>query len=167
MYHITWTDRPECSNTVLDYVTFKNGQEGFASWDLTGTVKSWYTDSSLTRAIGIKMEGASQCNAANAAVVTFRGYGSSTGPLFVVSYRNMNGVEPYYSYQSLGADAAGSMHISDYTGNITIMTPLVSFASAVNPFSLNLIYNSSYFTKNSVDNYTVARKPTTTLSRKR
>ena len=90
----------------------------------------------------------------NYAIATFDGYGSD-GPILIVTYRDMTGIEPYYSYQTLGADRAGAAYISDYTGALTTVTPLVSYASTVNPFSLNLVYNSSYFKNEAPDNVTV------------
>ena len=72
---------------------------------------------------------------------------------FVAVYRDAAGLEPYYSYQGLGAGNAGSAYLSDYTGQLTVVKELVSYASGVNPFSLRLVYNSSYFQKDTNANY--------------
>ena len=156
---LNWNSRPNVSSTVLDYTTLNaSTTHTYVSWDLTGLVKSWYEDSSIPRAACIKIANRPQYSSTHAGSVYFTGYGKNNGPVFIVAYRNMNGLEPYYTYQSMGAGNAGSVHISDYTGNLTTVTPLASFASTVNPFTLNLVYNSSYFSKNYVDNYTVAEK---------
>ena len=65
------------------------------------------------------------------AYALFYGYGMGYGPLFAVNYRNVEGIEEYYSYQALGADRAGAAYISDYTGYLTTVTPLVSLSSDV------------------------------------
>ena len=155
--NLTWNSRPTVSSTVLDYAVLQAGS-GFRGWDITQLVKSWYRDDSLPRAACIKMIDVNQYSAGHTGVAKFYGYGKQAGPLFVVAYRNMTGVEPYYSYQTMAADAAGAIYLSDYTGAYTSVTPLVSFASAANPVSVNLIYNSAYFITSRLDHYPVAKK---------
>ena len=147
---LNWNSKPNVSSNVLDYTTITDDTTGsYIFWDMTGLVKAWYlSGNTQTRAAGIKLSNIGAYGSSYYATALFHGYGSGSGPLFVVSYRNMTGIEPYYSYQALGADRAGSAYISDYTGALTAVTPLVSYASTVNPFSLNLVYNSSYFFEN-------------------
>ena len=156
---LNWNSKPNVSSNVLDYTTITDDTTGtYIFWDMTGLVKTWYlSGNTQTRAAGIKLSNIGAYGSSYYATALFHGYGSGSGPLFVVSYRNMTGIEPYYSYQALGADRAGSAYISDYTGALTTVTPLVSFASTVNPFTLNLVYNSSYFTDSSA-NYTVPHR---------
>jgi RHS repeat-associated protein len=144
---LDWNHKPTLDNTVIDYTVMDSTTVSrYIPWDITELVKAWYVQGNTqTRAAGIKLFNVSSYSSSYYATAKFHGYGSSTGPLFVVTYRDLTGIEPYYTYQSLGADRAGSAYISDYTGALTTVTPLVSYASTVNPFSLNLIYNSSYF----------------------
>ena len=155
---LSWNTKPSLDPTVLDYTTMSSATTGqYISWDITGLVKAWYkADNTQTRAAGIKLYSSGSYNGSYYATAMFHGYGSSTGPLFVVSYRDMTGIEPYYTYQPLGADRAGAAYISDYTGALTTVTPLVSYASTINPFSLNLVYNSSYFSEDDSLSYIVA-----------
>ena len=145
-----WNNKPALDSTVMDYTTINSATAGhYISWDITPLVKAWYVDGNTqTRAAGIKLYNSSAYGSSYYATAKFHGYGASSGPLFVVTYRDLTGIEPYYTYQSLGADRAGSAYISDYTGALTTVTPLVSYASTVNPFQLSLIYNSSYFEEN-------------------
>ena len=154
----TWNNKPsDVSNTVLDYTTIGlSTKYSYSSWDMTGMVKQWYASNPSIKAAALYMTESGTCNSSHYGMAGFRGYGYSTGPLFVVSYRNLIGVEPYYTYQALGAGNAGAAYISDYTGNLTTVTPLVGYASGVNPFSLNLVYNSAYFADTGVDNAAVA-----------
>ena len=144
---LDWNHKPTLDNAVIDYTVMDSTTVSrYIPWDITELVKAWYVQGNTqTRAAGIKLFNVSSYSSSYYATAKFHGYGSSTGPLFVVTYRDLTGIEPYYTYQSLGADRAGSAYISDYTGALTTVTPLVSYASTVNPFSLNLIYNSSYF----------------------
>ena len=72
-----------------------------------------------------------------------------------MSYRSTNGIEPYYTYQTYGVGNGGTAYLSDYTGQLTVCKELVSYASTVNPFSLELVYNSSYAMKYGEENYDV------------
>ena len=154
---LTWNTKPTLNTTVLDYKTMTASDAGTrVYWDITPLVKSWYMpNSTQSKAVGIKLSNIENYDSSHIVGITFFGYGQTAGPLFVVSYRDMSGVEPYYTYQSMGAGRAGSAYISDYTGALTTVTPLVSFASGVNPFSLNLVYNSSHFNNGTPDNRTV------------
>ena len=71
------------------------------------------------------------------------------------TYRSTNGIEPYYTYQTYGVGNGGTAYLSDYTGQLTVCKELVSYASTVNPFSLELVYNSSYAMKYGEENYDV------------
>ena len=155
--NLKWNNKPDLNATVMDYKTMTASDAGKrVYWDITKLVKDWYKpNNTATKAVGIKLSNLETYNSSNIAGITFFGYGGNAGPLFVVSYRDMSGVEPYYTYQSMGVGRAGSAYISDYTGALTTITPLVSYASTVNPFSLNLVYNSSHFNNGTPDNRTV------------
>ena len=152
IYERCWNNKPSIDSVVLDYTELKSEPtQNFIEWDVTALAKKWYQTeqgSSLwalqTRAFSIKLRDPEAYGNGNYAIATFDGYGSY-GPILIVTYRDMTGIEPYYSYQTLGADRAGAAYISDYTGALTTVTPLVSYASTVNPFSLSLVYNSSCF----------------------
>ena len=60
-------------------------------------------------------------------------------------------MEDYYTYQGLGAGAAGSAYITDSTGQVKVVTNLLAHSSEAQPFSLNLIYNSDYFANSDAD----------------
>ena len=159
IYGRCWNNKPTIDSTVLEYRTFSNADSGtYVDMDITSLVKKWYradrlagnNSSQNTRAFSIKLANVGSYNATNYAIAKFYGYGSS-GPVLTVSYRDMTGIEPYYTYQTLSAGRAGAAYISDYSGALTTVTPLVSYASTVNPFALSLVYNSSYFKNASPD----------------
>ena len=72
---------------------------------------------------------------------------------FVASYRSTNGIEDYYTYQTMGVGNAGTAYIGDFSGQLTLCKNLVSYASTVNPVSLDLVYNSSYAMRYGEENY--------------
>ena len=153
--NIKWSTKPGIGSIVQDYAVLSSAKNNeYISWDMTSLAKTWYADDSLLKVASIKMIDGNY-SSSHYAYALFYGYGMGYGPLFAVNYRNVEGIEEYYSYQALGADRAGAAYISDYTGYLTTVTPLVSLSSDVNPFSINMVYNSSYFVDYSAD-YDVA-----------
>ena len=76
-------------------------------------------------------------------------YSGINTPLFVVNYRNNVGIEPYYTYNTMGAGHAGTAYLADATGQLKVVKEVASYASTANPFSVNLVYNSDYFVNRS------------------
>ena len=134
---LTWQGRPSLGPT-LDYtVAGNNTIAKYHKWDVTSEAKKWYSNPATN--YGLAMT--SDANSSNKRRVWF----SYDTVLFFVTYRDMTGIEGYYTYQTADVGRAGMAYISDYTGALTTVTPLVSYASTVNPFTLSIIYNSSYF----------------------
>ena len=53
----------------------------------------------------------------------------------------------------MGVGNAGTAYIGDFSGQLTLCKNLVSYASTVNPVSLDLVYNSSYAMRYGEENY--------------
>ena len=136
MRNITWNNRPAHETTILDYQTAHPNSSGYISFDLTKAVQNWYIDTSLPRAIALASDGA---HAANSRLYA---YASQCAPFLAIQYRNMIGLEDYYTYQSFGVGRAGTMYLSDHTNSLTIARTDVSLNLDPAPFSLTYYYNS-------------------------
>ncbi len=147
---ITWNNQPSYDSTnVIDYVNPVYGYSLYHEWDISEIVKKWYatgTDNTMLAFVNLKE---SQMTADGYIATSFECY--KNAPYFFVSYRNTVGIEPYYTYTTLGAGNAGAAYLSDHTGQVKIVREIASYASTVNPFSLNLVYNSDYFANASQD----------------
>ena len=147
IYNFNWNTKPEFDrDNIIDYQTLTAAKTGkYVSWDMTELVKKWYAEKSDNRMIALAttQEGYSTTYAA---WQVFYAYSDYNPPLFVVSYRNNTGIEPYYTYNALSAGAAGTAYLADASGQLKAAKNLAGFASTTNPFSLNLNYNSDYFT---------------------
>ncbi len=145
---MTWRrDMPSYDTTnAIDYAFAKDGKD-YMHWDMTELTKKWYsTGTSNTTAALVMMNEEAIDTYYYFASAAFYAYSSGQHPPFMtVSYRNTSGIEPYYTYTTLGGGSAGTAYIADGTGQLKIGKELLSYASTVNPFSLNLIYNSDYF----------------------
>ena len=134
---VTWAKRP-AHNPILDFVVASvSTVDGMLYWDITPAAKTWYDDSTKNYGLAMTSNAGSstKCRA-------WFSYDSQVA--FIVSYRNTTGIEPYYTYQTMGAGNAGTAYIGDFSGYLTIAKNLVSYSSTVNPVSLDLVYNSSY-----------------------
>ena len=146
---MTWRNSmPEYdSSNAIDYVMV-DSTKGYRDWNITELVKKWYADKTSNTTCALVMMNESDIDTyyyyASAA---FYAYAGSIPPVMIVSYRDNTGIEPYYTYATLGAASAGTAYIADATGQLKVGKELASYASTVNPFSLNLIYN--YFIKDS------------------
>ena len=154
----SWNSQPEYdTSNMIDYTVIDgNPTEGdlhrYYYWDMTELVKKWYEteteddaeNDTQNRTVALAItEGASEYGPSYCNVPVFMAYGDTNPPVLVVNYRDTTGIEDYYTYAALGAGSAGSAYIADATGQMTVAKELVSYASAINPFSLNLVYNSS------------------------
>ena len=151
---MTWnTDYPEYDESnALDY-EIASMSYGYRTWDITELVKKWYIEDTENTTVALIMMTEDRIDWNNyCAAATFTAYGYYT-PTFIVSYRNNTGIEPYYTYATLGAGTAGTAYIADATGQLKVGKELVSYASTTNPFSLNLVYNSDYFQRTSDVDY--------------
>ena len=133
---LTWATRPSYGE-VLDYVdTDYWNVDSTVLWDITPAAKGWYDGTMPNYGLAMTSNGNSSTKC--------RAWFSYFRVSFIVSYRNVNGIEPYYTYQTLGLGNAGTAYLSDFTGQLTLAKTVCSYASTVNPFSLSLYYNSGY-----------------------
>ena len=141
----TWNTKPAYSNEVLDYVTAKSNKDDYyLIWDVTRAIKEWYTNSSKTRAIAIALENASQYSSNYASILTIYGNNGSYKPILNVAYRNTVGVEDYYTYQTVSAARAGTVHISDYSSQLTLINTDVSYSTEAISADISHVYNTAY-----------------------
>lgn len=150
---MTWRrDQPTYDTTnAIDFAFGKTGKE-YLHWNLTELVKKWYIEGTDNTTIALAMMNEDEIDTYYYfASATFYAYAGSIPPILTVSYRNNTGIEPYYTYRTMGAGEAGTAYVADATGQLKIAKELVSYASNTNPFSLNLVYNSDYFSSSNAD----------------
>lgn len=155
LYYMKWNNKASYNTgNMIDYTTLKNGEYGYYSWDLTELAKKWYIEGTENRTIAMAISaGEKEYSTSYCAVPVFFAYSSSKSPLLIISYRNNVGIEPYYTYATMSAGTAGTGYVSDATGQLKVAKEILSYASAVNPFSLNFVYNSDYFAADTTTDY--------------
>lgn len=152
---MTWRrDQPSYdASNAIDYVMV-DATKGYRTWNMTELVKKWYAEKTSNTTAALVMMNEEEIDTYHYfASATFYAYAGSIPPILIVSYRNNTGIEPYYTYATLGGASAGTAYIADATGQLKVGKELVQYESSVNPFSLNLIYNSDYFSQSSGTDY--------------
>lgn len=137
---LTWASQPSYNTLIEDYLSVQD--EGWYTWNVTDIVRGWYSTGKNT---GMMFKVADESVAATWRQFFSSEYSGYVNPALCIYYRQTRGIEPYYTYQTMGAGHAGSAYLCDHTGQLKVMKNVAGYSSTVNPFSLNLVYNSDYF----------------------
>ena len=151
---INWENQPDIDEAIVQDFNVPETTDTTYKWDVTEIVRDWY----LTGNTGLvlrPLESLENKTVYGTYMVQLASeeYSIYSLPGLSIAYRSTIGVEPYYTYATFGVGNAGGVYLSDNSGQITAMRPVVSYASTVNPFSANLVYNSVYFAKDSETAY--------------
>ena len=154
--YMTWNNQLAYdTNNMIDYTAVGlDDVYSYCSWDMTELVKKWYIEGTENRTVALaRLPGAQEYGSTYCGFPMFNVYSGSAPAMLVVSYRCNIGLEPYYTYSSLSAGNAGVAYIADATGQLKASREVASYASVINPFSLNIVYNSDYFSANNTADY--------------
>ncbi len=69
-------------------------------------------------------------------------------PYFIVNYRNTVGLEDYYTYQTVSAARGGTVHIGDYSSQLTLVNTIASYNTDAISTDVSLVYNTAYASRN-------------------
>jgi hypothetical protein len=121
------------------------------TWDITSAFRTWYGNSSVSRGIALAPITPYAMNAVFASANS----ATSTQPQFVVEYRDMKGVESYWSGSSHSAGLAGSGYVNHANGNMVFSIGTIGTSDGLFNYVPSLIYNSSladkFYLKDSVN----------------
>ncbi len=110
--------------------------------DITGLVKKWYED---TPNYGIMIKSCDESYTNDDYPMFFSNNNTVNGnpkPVFVIQYRNQNGLESYWDYkEQLFTD--GSAYVNTHTGNLSTVFKLGNTIGGAMPASLSLVYNTN------------------------
>ncbi len=143
----TWSTHPAQFSQLLDYVNIEYMTETYDwSWDITEAAKKWYSGALPNHGIciGLLEESLTSTNC-----VVFHASESDSSaagsylPFYSFTYRDAKGLEDYYSYSSGSAGLVGTYSINNATGNMVLVTPLLSTTDSLMPLTLSLVYNST------------------------
>ncbi len=126
-------------------VTNNVTESTWLTWNITSIVKNWYagqpnygvTISDINRGT----EGYSARNiqfASNDYSITVR-----LRPKLVISYKDMKGIEDYWTTTSQNAGIAGAGHVNNATGDLSFTIGTLSTTDSLMPYTPTLTYNAA------------------------
>ena len=137
---LTWNSRPYFQITISDYTDF-NAATGRKEVNITGMVREWYSGvPNYGLVLKADNEDVSLGSVSFAKLVS-SSYTSTMLPYLMVSYRSNKGLEGYWGYHTVGASAAGTAYINDFSGNLVFTNTIVADNGNRMPLSLGLVYD--------------------------
>ena len=133
-------------------------------WNILPIAKSWYSGTvqdsynlKLTPATGTSFTGTAVYYSSRQSGITYK-------PSLTISYRDMKGIEDYWTYTTQSAGFAGTGSVNNATGNLVLSIPTLTTTDALMPITPTLVYNSAlankaYTSSNAKTPYTTAYTP--------
>ena len=115
-----------------------------ATWNVTPIVKKWYAGENyglmLAPATDTTFTGTAQFYSNDHTVQAER-------PQLCIEYRDMKGVEDYWTFSSQSAGFAGTGSVNNATGNLVFSIPTLTTTDALMPITPAMVYNSALAAK--------------------
>ena len=146
-YNTTTNPKGKLDSKVIDYNLLRSG---FYTWNITPLVQKWYSGSANYGVAFNAAPGESASLSFNSSEST----AYANRPALTVTYKDMKGTEPYWSYSSHTAGVAGTGSVNLSTGNLSFAIPTLSTTDSLMPYAPTLVYNSSLSNKNYTYSYT-------------
>ena len=142
----TYNTRPATSSAVLDHRAVTADSIGkYVAWNITELVKKHYDEGNAAGDIfAFSLEAYGSMSNSKCANTALNLLWDGAEPVLQILYRDTRGVEDYYSYQNQSVGNAGTAYVGDYTSQLTVVKPVVSYSSTSMPYELGIVYNTAY-----------------------
>ena len=125
---------------LIDYASVSNNSTGsVVAWDITTAFRSWYSTNNASWGIALAPLATSSMNIVFASANS----ASTTRPQLVVEYRDMKGMESYWSGSSHSAGLAGSGYVNHANGNLVFSIGTVATTDSLFNYTPSLVYNAA------------------------
>lgn len=150
---------------LLDYKKLNAGEEWY-SFDVTKAAEKWY-DGENNYGVGFKLVDGTDTTRSGS-FYSYEYYDDYDDrfvePCFYVYYSDISGLEDYYSLSSHSVAGIGSGSVNLASGNLTLISDLVSTTDYLMPMTVSAVYNSDmagkdYNIANSFSAYTTSYMP--------
>ena len=153
------------SGNMLDYHRLSSGDNWYA-FDLTEVAKKWYNGEN-NYGVGFKLVDGTDTTR-SASFYSYEYYDDYDDrfvePCFYIYYSDISGLEDYYSLSShaVAGGVSGSVNLA--SGNLTIISDLVSTTDYLMPMTVSAVYNSDmsgkeYIISNSFNAHSTSYMP--------
>ena len=135
--HTSYNAGAFSASDLIDYAKVNKASENhYVSWNITRLFKMWNQGTAnYGIALGRLQQGESD--------VLFASSETANDPRLIIHYRDMKGVESYWSGSSHSAGLAGSGYVNHATGNLVFVVNLIGTGDALFGYTPSLVYNSA------------------------
>lgn len=141
--NVCWGNKPESDSVCVDYIqTSAATITDWNYWDITRSVKNWYTLEDPNTNNGFELYSfSSNKDVVMRYISTENTDYPQYKPQFVINYREFIGEEDYWSYTSIASGNQGISKINNYTGTLSVSDNIFSYTGIRNPVSIKNTYN--------------------------
>lgn len=133
---------------IIDYVDISTPVEGTYTWDITEAAEEWLNGETNNYGIALRANSVTaNVNSCACFIDSTTSYNNTNSiyvnacPQFIYTYRDLRGIEDYWTFTSMSAGRFGTIGVNNYNGNPVITQPLVSSSGNNMPVSVSLIYS--------------------------
>ena len=156
---LTWSKYSTYGSGTLESVAtdycIVNGV-GEYTFDITKIAKRWYEGDENMAVTQLGLAFATiPGHFANVQFYSNEATAESARPALVITYKDMKGVEPYWSYSSHSAGSSGSGSVNLSNGNLVFAIPTLTATDNIFGFTPTLVYNSALSANSYSQKYTI------------
>ncbi len=149
----------EWNETSGGYLEDNNFILGEGIFDITNSVKKWYSGTSN---YGVMLKSHKEIYDNNILKASFYSKnhnlsGIDPKPILIITYRNQNGLESYMTYKNQSF-TDGASYINNFNGNLTSIFDIGKTINGKFPVSLNIVYNTNDVVLNNNYGYGIGYK---------
>lgn len=119
-----------------DYLAVSN--ENSYNFDITKTVKKWYSGELYNHGVVFKA-----ISGHSAYVEFYSNESSENKPVLTINYKDMKGLESYWTYSSHSVGTAGNGNVNLANGNLVFTIPTLTATDSIFAYTPYLTYDSS------------------------
>ena len=142
---ISSSPQGQLSTTLLDFncINDYNSDTLTYSWNITELVREWYSGESPNYGIGFQIVSNTESSGTSCFDATDWYDDDTNCPKFTISYKDMKGIEGYWTFATQSAGFAGTGYVNYATGNLTFGKSLLSTTDSLMSYSPSFVYNSA------------------------
>lgn len=126
-------------NQLIDFADLSSISQGeYITWDITTLYRAWMSGSGVNKGLALAQIGSDDVDA----LFTSSNATANT-PRLVINYRDMKGVESYWSGSTHSAGLAGTGYVNHANGNLVFSISTLSTNDGLFGFTPTLIYNTA------------------------
>ena len=135
---LCWNNRPNYTDSKVESVAYSAKEGKYNNWDITDLMRAWRAGTKDNHGVMLKLAEENTNN-----YVEYASDANNFSGYFSIIYLNVTGLESYFSYHSQSVGRAGTGHVNDFTGALTLTHADGGITNGVMPISVSHVYNAN------------------------